>query len=95
MWDPPPRFGLNQQVSGVSDPLPTPQGAVLEYILKDPVVQARDLYQVPKRGRLNQQAWSGEESSSNASDGYDAQYDYLYRSDGYASDPFDSDDRSI
>ena len=45
MWDPgpsAPQFGLNQQVSGVSDILPIPhcQGAVLEYILQDALVQA-------------------------------------------------------
>ena len=72
--DPPPRFGQNQQVSGVSDPLPTPKGAVLEYISQDPLVHAGGLYQVSERGRLTQQAWSGED----ASDGSDARYPYEF-----------------
>ena len=59
------------------------------------MVQAGGLYQVAEGGRLAEQAWSEWESSSDASDGSDAQYDYLYRNDGYGSDPFDSDHRSI
>ena len=65
-----PQFGLNQQVSGVSDILPIPhcQGAVLEYILQDPLVKAGGLYRVSERGRLTHEASIQENYNAYGSD---------------------------